>query len=179
MTTPAENERLHELAAEIAGILTGYAAGITQGAAPGSAPPATLQQRVAWLFSFYLSPAVSSFAAAEGIAIGEQTEGDRRAKQWGYIARFWSGLKGDPVLEAETEPAVMQGTGQLPTIVADLAEQMHGEIPAELTAEAIKARLPQVRNNLGRNDSGQTVLRVDYEIAGGDVWRCQVDIARV
>lgn len=99
---------------------------------------------------------------------------DRRAKVWQYTVKFWNA---DGELVGETDPERMEGTGGVPTILAGLAEQLHGFVPPELHPEATKAKLPQLRNNLGRQPRG--VLRIPYADGQGQSHICQMDIHRL
>jgi hypothetical protein len=71
----------------------------------------------------------------------------------------------------------MEGTGGVPAIIEGLAEQLHGFVPAELHPAAVKAKLPQLRNNLGRQPRG--VLRISYADGQGQPHICQMDIHRL
>lgn len=98
---------------------------------------------------------------------------DRRVRLWQYTVRFWDAAA---ELAAETDPEQMEGTGGIPEILATLAKQLHGDVPADLMPEVTKTRLPQMRNNLGRY--GKAALRVPYEFAG-ETFVCQMDIHRL
>lgn len=97
---------------------------------------------------------------------------DGRAKPWTCVVRFWD--MAGPTLIAETDPETVMGTGTLPAIVAAYGAEMHGETPPELSEEAVKAQLPQLRNNLGRQ--GSAVLRIEY---GNGSALCQVDVSKL
>lgn len=109
--------------------------------------------------------------------------GDKRAKPWQIQVRFWNGED----LVGETDPEVIQGTGEIATMVAAVAADLHGTVPEELTVDAVKAHLPQLRNNLARQRAA--VLRIKYEaadleddpvLAGRAVqYQCQVDVFRL
>jgi hypothetical protein len=99
---------------------------------------------------------------------------DRRVRRWQYTVRFWNDA-GE--LVGETDPEQMEGTGAVPQILATLAEQLHEFVPPELTPEAVKARLPQLRNNLGRGN--HATLRISYADGGGRGHACQMDIHRL
>lgn len=99
---------------------------------------------------------------------------DRRVRRWQYTVRFWDAA-GE--LVAETDPEHMDGTGSVPQILSSLAEQLHGFVPPELSVEAVKARLPQLRNNLGRGSRG--VLRIGYADGNGMMHSSQMDIHRL
>ena len=102
---------------------------------------------------------------------------DKRAKPWQYTVRFWRSTPAGPELEAETDPMVMPSTGALPGILQAYGEEMHpGACPPELQADAVKGRLQQLRNNLGRH--GASALRIEYK-AGLDSYLCQVDVIRL
>jgi hypothetical protein len=103
---------------------------------------------------------------------------DKRVKRWRHRFYFW---KISPIghdLIAETDPEIMEGTGTLPDIVERYGLELHGAdaFPEELSIDATKARLPQLRNNLGRQ--GSAVLRIEYAV-GDDRWLCQVDVIRL
>lgn len=121
----------------------------------------------------YVRAAVSPASAGEE-APPAASISDRRKKPWQYTARFWNA---DGELVAETDPEVMLGSGQIPEILAGLAQQLHGIVPLELAPEATKARLPQLRNNIGRY--GKAVLRISYEHDIGATMLCQLDIYRM
>jgi hypothetical protein len=99
---------------------------------------------------------------------------DRRVRRWQYTVRFWNDA-GE--LVAETDPEHMEGTGSVPQILSSLAEQLHGFVPPELSVEAVKGRLQQLRNNLGRGSRG--VLRIGYADGNGGGHTCQMDIHRL
>lgn len=100
---------------------------------------------------------------------------DRRAKYWQYTVKFWDAA-GE--LVGETDPERMEGTGGVPGILYFLAEQLHeGFVPPELMPEATKTRLPQLRNNLGRQP--RAVLRIPYADGQGQAYICQMDIHRL
>lgn len=109
--------------------------------------------------------------------------GDRRSRPWSYVARFWEQTPAGAVLAAETDAEVMHGTGSLVRIIRSLASELHGRpldlLPSELSASALKALLPQFRNNLGRGNAA--ALRVPYTLSGmqDEAWLCQVDVYRV
>jgi hypothetical protein len=121
----------------------------------------------------YVKVAAAPYAAQPTPAAATQLR-DRRVRRWQYIVRFWDAA-GE--LMAETDPEVMDGTGSVPAILASLAEQLHGFVPAELASEVTKARLPQLRNNLGRGSRG--VVRVNYADGQGAAHICQMDIHRL
>lgn len=115
---------------------------------------------------------------------------DRRVRSWQYVARFWYQGANGPELVAETDPTIMHGTGQLPEIIRELAAQLHecppNTLPDALSEEALKEKLPQFRNNLGR--ANNSALRIQYPFAvleadpdGGHVetYLCQVDVHRL
>lgn len=121
----------------------------------------------------YVQAAAAPYAPRDVPAPSEPT-GDRRTRPWQYVARFWD-ASGE--LVAETDPAIMDGTGNLPTIIATLATQLHEFLPAELHPEATKGRLPQLRNNLGRGK--RAALRISYADGAGETCNCQVDVHRL
>jgi YD repeat-containing protein len=123
-----------------------------------------------------LWPAVREAAApyAPRSALPAASTRDRRAKHWQYTVKFWDAA-GE--LIGETDPARMEGTGGVPEILAGLAEQLHGFVPAEMHPEATRARLPQLRNNLGRQP--RAVMRIGYADGQGQPHVCQVDIHRL
>jgi hypothetical protein len=122
-------------------------------------PGATAEQIHATLWPYVVSACATERALRAEPPI---TTPDRRAKRWQYTVRFWRDTEMGPELVAETDPAVMLGTGDLPRIVADLAEQTHEYLPDDLALEETKKRLPQFRNNLGRASSA--VLRIPYTV---------------
>lgn len=99
---------------------------------------------------------------------------DRRTRPWQYVVRFWDAAE---ELTAETDPEVMEGTGNVPTILANLAHQLHGFVPDELSEEATRSRLPQLRNNLGRGS--HATLRIPYMDEAGAACNCQMDVHRL
>jgi hypothetical protein len=122
-------------------------------------------------------------AAAEQVTPAETppeavhaTPADRRTRLWQVTLRFWATPPAGPELVAETDPAVIEGTGGLPAAVADTAAQLHGEVPAALDAEHVRPTLPQLRNNLGRR--GAAVLRLPY-VWEEQAYLCQVDVVRL
>jgi hypothetical protein len=125
----------------------------------------------------YVAAAVAAAVAARDLPPSGSS--DRRIRPWQYTARFWN-LDGE--LIAETDPCIMQGTGGLPLIVLGLARELHGgaELQAPMTAEGVKERLPQLRNNLGRADSA--TLRMSYTAQGTGLtgsFACQIDVYRL
>ncbi|MCK9513684.1 MAG: hypothetical protein M0R28_21005 [Pigmentiphaga sp.] len=112
---------------------------------------------------------------------------DRRAKPWQYVVRFWMQTPNGPELVGQTDPEIMMGTGEIPTIVTTIAAQLHEDgAPDELKPDAVKALLPQFRNNLGRANTA--TLRIPYvyadmdegEMGGRAVeYLCQIDVYRL
>ena len=102
---------------------------------------------------------------------------DGRSKSWQYVVRFWEMTAIGPQQLAVTDVEMMQGTGSLVGIVQGYVMELHeiDTLPSELSEESIKAKLPQLRNNLGRQDSA--VLRLEYKL-GDDSYLCQVDVAK-
>ena len=141
----------------------------------------TIAQRV----HAYLWPLVAEateHAAASGLVPasdkGEPAPAprDQRVKLWQCVTRFWLRTENGPELMAETDPEILEGTGMLPPRLAHYATEMHaGHVP-EMAEDVLKERLPQLRNNLGRQ--GSAVLRVEYE-ADGAAWLCQTDVIRL
>lgn len=121
----------------------------------------------------YVRRAMSELAPASAAPAAEPAR-DRRVRRWQYVVRFWDG-SGE--LVAETDPEVMEGTGNVPHILASLAQQLHGFVPWELHVEAVKARLPQLRNNLGR--MSRATLRIAHADGSGAPFVCLVDIHRL
>jgi len=101
---------------------------------------------------------------------------DKRSKPWLVTVRFWLHTPIGEELVALDDPTVIYSTGGIPPYVTGLSQEMHGEIPPELSAASLEERLPQLRNNLGRY--GSAVLRVEYA-AGGELFKCQIDVVRV
>jgi len=139
----------------------------------------TLAQRVhAYLWPFVQSAA--EFAAAEGIVPPTESPApdprDRRVRLWQCVTRFWLRSEGGDELVAETDPEVLEGTGMIPLMLEDYGLDMHEVAVPELSRDALKGRLPQLRNNLGRQ--GSAVLRIEYELAGAS-WLCQTDVIRL
>lgn len=135
-----------------------------------------------------VSAAVLSLLSAEDVPA--EAGKDRRSKPWQWVARFWQATENGPELVAETDPAIMEGTGAISSIVAGLAAQLHEceetELPDALGEAAIRALLPQFRNNLGRANAA--AMRIPYEFAnleddegGGSVdsFLCQLDVYRL
>jgi hypothetical protein len=98
---------------------------------------------------------------------------DRRARPWQYVARFWD-ASGE--LIGETDPAIIQGTGELPGVAQRLMEELHEGVAFSDMQETIKARLPQLRNNLGRADN--SVMRIPYRVEERD-FLCQLEVYRL
>jgi len=121
----------------------------------------------------YVRAAVAPYAPRAAQA-SVSTPRDRRVRRWQYTVRFWDSA-GE--LVAETDPEQMEGTGAVPSIIAALAEELHGFVPAELHPEVTKARLPQLRNNLGRGP--RAALRIPYADGSGAPHVCQMDIHRL
>lgn len=129
-------------------------------------------ERVLALFWPYVRTAV---AEIPGAAPPPKT--DKRTKPWQYTVRFWLQTEAGPDLQAETDPAVMPSTGEIPSILSDLGIQMHGEeTPIDLSPQALKGRLQQLRNNLGRY--GTAALRIEYDI-GDESYLAQMDVVRL
>jgi hypothetical protein len=121
----------------------------------------------------YVRAAAAPYAPRPAVPVAA-TPKDRRAKVWQYTVKFWNA---DGELVGETDPERMEGTGGVPGIIEGLAEQLHGFVPPELHPDATKARLPQLRNNLGRQPRG--VLRIPYADGQGQPHICQMDIHRL
>lgn len=126
-------------------------------------------------------PSASSASSAEA------PKKDGRSKAWQCVVRFWIVATpgtlipaGSPGVEliAETDPEIIQGTGSLPEIVERYATEMHPDdalFPSALTTAAIKEKLLQLRNNLGRYNKAS--LRMEY-VVDGVSYLCQVDVAK-
>ena len=124
--------------------------------------------------------------AADAPPLPVEEPKDRRVRPWQYQARFWLDTENGPELVAETDPDVMDGTGALPMIVRDLAASLHecelSDLPETLSHEALKEKLPQLRNNLGR--AKRSALRIPYVFLGlheesTAAYLCQVDVYRL
>lgn len=134
----------------------------------------SLEERVHARLWSYVTHAVRE--ADPSVILHEAPKRDGRSKAWQYVVRFWAATPIGQELVAESDIEIMQGTGSLPGIVAQYAKDMHdGHLPAELGEDAIKEKLPQLRNNLGRQ--GSAVLRVEYAVNELD-YLCQVDVSR-
>lgn len=146
-------------------------------AGTGKGTPA--QRVAAYLWPFIV--AAAEHAAAEGV-VPEDPEGaapaprDSRVKLWQCTTRFWLHSANGPELVAETDPEILEGTGMIPLQLEAYAWDLHEESVPELSQDSLKERLPQLRNNLGRQ--GSAVLRVEYEV-GGASWLAQVDVIRL
>lgn len=140
----------------------------------------TLAERVhAHLWPYVEAAAVA--AAAEGLVpetpeVVAPAPRDRRTRRWQITVRFWMQTPNGPELAAETDPQVIDGTGQIPTTVEACGLELYGTLHPDLSAPLVKKRLPQLRNNLGRQ--GSAVLRIEYEFMG-DAWLCQTDVIRL
>lgn len=141
----------------------------------------TLAQRVQAHLWPYVH-AAAEHAVSEGVvpkaekgAVAPEPR-DKRVKLWQCVTRFWLQTANGPELMAETDPEVIEGTGTLTTLVPKYGKEMHGVSVPDLTAKAVKERLPQLRNNLGRQ--GSAVLRIEHQI-GDEQWLCQVDVIRL
>ena len=121
----------------------------------------------------YVKAAAAPYAPCSAPPVATAPK-DRRAKVWQYTVKFWDAA-GE--LIGETDPERMEGTGSVPGILADLVEELHGFVPPELHPAAVKARLRQLRNNLGRQPRG--VLRISYADGQGQPHICQMDIHRL
>jgi hypothetical protein len=140
----------------------------------GAPDAPTLEERIHARLWTYVTHAVRELNPSA--LATEAPKRDGRSKSWQYVVRFWniSPISNDLVAETDTE--IMQGTGSLSAIIAQYAQEMHdGMLPAELSEDAIKEKLPQLRNNLGRQ--GSAVLRIEYNI-GDESYLCQVDVAK-
>lgn len=109
-------------------------------------------------------------------------EQDKRIKPWLYVARFWDNGPIGPELIGETDPTLMNGTGELPSIIRTLAAEVHetNTLPPKLAEEHLKTLLPQLRNNLGRGNNA--TLRINYcleNIEAAPDYICQVDVFRL
>lgn len=127
-----------------------------------------------------LYPYVVMAAAEIGAESGTTAppKSDRRSKPWQVVIRFWNQGPNGPELGGETDPLVVEGTGELATMIPDLAAQLYGDVPEPLSEEAVKARLPQLRNNLGRAKSA--ALRIDFGHLGAEPrGTCQADVYRL
>lgn len=122
----------------------------------------------------YVQAAAAPYTWRAATPAPESTR-DRRVRAWSYVVRFWDSAN---ELVAETDPERMEGTGSIPEILSNLAAQLHDTLPDALNKAEIKARLPQLRNNLGRG--ARAVLRIPYEDAfSGESFICQMDIHRL
>lgn len=125
----------------------------------------------------YVTHAVDEVLRPSAAVAGAPKQ-DRRSKAWQCVIRFCrttppSGLD----LVAETDPETIQGTGALPQLIEQYAAEMHPDdalFPSELVAASIRERIPQMRNNLGRQ--GRATLGIEYEY-DGCTYLCQVDVS--
>jgi hypothetical protein len=113
----------------------------------------------------YVAQAATEAAAGASVVPEASTPVDKRARVWGYHVSFWEiSLLGESLV-AETDTEHMLGTGSIPGILTALAAEMHGcalsELPAPIRPEAIRAKIPQLRNNLARQQSA--VMRISYQ----------------
>lgn len=140
----------------------------------GSPDASSLEERISARIWPHITHAVRE---VDPSAIETETpKRDARSKSWKYVVRFWHATPLGNDLAAESDAEIMQSTGSLPAIVAQYGTDMHGELPPELSEESVKAKLPQLRNNLGRQNAA--VLRIPYDV-GEDSFICQVDIVRL
>lgn len=137
--------------------------------------PVSLAERAHAALWPLVQEAVKKLPAEEKRALTPQ-KSDKRTRLWQYVVRFWLVRPTGPELVAETDPEIMEGTGSLPRVVRAYAQELHGRIPTDLSDGALRALLPQMRNNLGR--SASTSLRVPYT-HGDDAFLCQFDITRL
>jgi hypothetical protein len=118
---------------------------------------------------------VQSILSARDVVSAPAPATDRRARPWQYVVRFWK----DSDLIAETDPLVTMGTGGFPKIVEGFLYELHAEEGRPtLTADEVKLRLPQLRNNLGRASSSS--MQFPYSV--GEIqsqYMCQVDVYRL
>lgn len=141
----------------------------------------TLAERVhAHLWPYVEAAAVA--AAAEGLVpetpeVVAPAPRDRRTRRWQITVRFWMKTPNGPELAAETDPEIIDGTGEIPPKLEAYCMDLHGGVGPELREDAVKERLPQLRNNLGRQ--GSAVLRVEYIGPEGAEWLCQTDVIRL
>lgn len=103
---------------------------------------------------------------------------DRRSKSWRVVVRFWHAhADGVAELVAETDPETITGTGKLPELIKKYAEEMCPDdalFPSALVAASIRERIPQLRNNLGRQ--GSATLRIEYIYEGAE-YLCEVSVS--
>jgi hypothetical protein len=139
----------------------------------GDAPDASsMEERVHARLWTYVTHAVRELDPSSA---AEAPARDARSKPWQYVIRFVQvGGAGIQVV-AETDPEIMQGTGHLPAILVKYAQEMHDAVPDELSEEAVKKLIPQMRNNLGRQ--GAATLRISYTFAG-ESFQCQAIISK-
>jgi hypothetical protein len=143
----------------------------------GDAPDASsLEERVHARLWTYVTHAVRELDPSSA---AEAPSRDARSKPWQYVIRFVQVAPTGIQVIAETDPEIMQGTGHLPAIIAKYAEELHetlpGAGPAELSDEAVKKLIPQMRNNLGRQ--GTATLRISYLFAAGS-FQCHAIISK-
>lgn len=146
----------------------------------------SIEERVhARLWPYVTHAVVESHAGAVEIMTPRR---DKRTKPWRYVVRFWniSPIGQDLIAESE-QPEIMQGTGNLPAIVAAYGCDVHSPegsegnttltfCPPELSEKSVKEKLEQLRNNLARQ--GSAVLRIPYDV-GDESYLCQVDITSI
>lgn len=159
-------------------IQTGVASAVTEAIphVPGGDTP--LVHRV----HAYLYPYVQRAVEEAGTGENAQKQ-DRRIKPWQYVARFWQTVNGEPELIAETDPAIMNGTGEIPDLICNLAAELHEvsahDLPAEVRVKALET-LPQLRNNLGRQGSAVVRLQYAMDVDGEDTdFFLQLDVMRL
>ena len=111
-----------------------------------------------------------------GQPFSELERKDQRVKPWQIQIYFWCQTPIGPELVASTDPEVALSTGSILELVPQYASELHEALPDPLRAEAIKPRLAQLRNNLGRQAGA--VLRIPYVLEGVD-YLCQVDVMRL
>jgi hypothetical protein len=101
---------------------------------------------------------------------------DKRVKSWQIQILFWCETPIGPELVASTDLETIRSTGSILELVPQYAQELHGALPDALSAEEVKPRLQQFRNNLARQAGA--VLRIPYVLEGAQ-FLCQVDVMRL
>lgn len=143
-------------------------------------PDAVLAHNALWP---YVTHAVEEIANPSA-PVPDAPKPDRRSKSWRVVVKFYTlrpevpGADADGKwLIAETDPEIVQGTGSLPELIEKYAEEMCPDealFPSPLVAAKLRERIPQLRNNLGRQ--GSATLRIEY-IYEGAAYLCEVSVS--
>lgn len=140
-----------------------------------SAP--TFEEQVFKRLWAYVTHAVHEVQNPPSSAPEAPAKRDGRSKAWQCVVSFYKINSGNPLLIAETDPETIQGTGSLPDLIEKYAAELHETeyhlLPSPLMV--IDKKIPQLRNNLGRQ--GKASLRIPYDYADGS-YLCEVHVSK-